>query len=300
MDGCINEWTAAVCSWYKMKQSIASALLSFSYPSQLDFRMQVDYRGTSPLPTLSVYTVLYASMQPSDIDREAARGLSDALHVLQRGFAEGIVGVNDCAQTLDTLQQLLKALEDERGVEATMAIRDLASMKSREPQQGKQVAVFLDGSSTSYAALRWAVEYGMRPEDRLHLVNIMPYEDFSLDAQRILQQAYDFAHFRGVAASQISTAALPAVSVHKFTSKSATGGVGEAVIEYVEKNNIDQVVLGSRGIGGGGIKGTLLNSLGMGSVSSFCANNLQCPVLIIKERAEGEFPQGEFQEKRIN
>lgn len=239
-------------------------------------------------------------MQPSDIDREAARGLSDALHVLQRGFAEGIVGVKDCPQTFDRLQQLLKVVEDERGVEATMAIRDFASMSSQQLGQqlqagkGKQVAVFLDGSSTSYAALRWAVEYGMRPEDRLHLVNIMPYEDFSLDAQRILQQAYDFAHFRGVAASQLSTAALPAVSAHKITSKSATGGVGEAVIEYVEKNKIDQVVLGSRGIGGGGIKGTLLNSLGMGSVSNFCANNLQCPVLIIKERVEGE--GGEFQE----
>lgn len=245
-------------------------------------------------------------MQPSDIDREAARGLKDALHLLQRGFAQGIVGVNDIGETLETLKHLVKVLEDEKGVEALIAIRDGEAARSRSrsrsvedstksPQKGKVVAVFLDGSSTSYAALRWTVEYGMRPEDHLHLVNIMPYEEFSVDAQRILQQAYDFAHFQGVAADHLHTAALPAVSVRNTSAlQSATRGVGEAVIEYVEKNNIGQVVLGSRGIGGGGIKGTLLNSLGMGSVSSFCANNLKCPVLIIKKTEEGTGYQEEI------
>ena len=65
------------------------------------------------------------------------------------------------------------------------------------------------------------------------------------------------------------------------SGRSSTGGIGEAVEEYVASSKIDIVVLGSRGMGS--MKRSLLGSLGMGSVSEFATTRLPCPVLVVKE-----------------
>jgi hypothetical protein len=47
---------------------------------------------------------------------------------------------------------------------------------------------------------------------------------------------------------------------------------------------VDLVVLGSRGMGS--FKRSLMNFVGLGSVSDYCVHNLPCPVLVIKAEAE--------------
>lgn len=62
----------------------------------------------------------------------------------------------------------------------------------------QRIAVFIDGSSTAFTALRYAVAGLCRKDrDHLYLINIMPYEAYRNDAERILQQAYDYAHHAG-------------------------------------------------------------------------------------------------------
>jgi len=142
----------------------------------------------------------------------------------------------------------------------------------------KNVAVFLDGSSNSYEALRWAVCLGVVcPRDELFLLSISSYDDFRADSERILKQGYEYAHFNGIKASKIHVKALSA------KAWSATGGVGEAAKSFVEGSSIDLVVLGSRGMGS--IKRSILGAVGMGSLSDYCVQHLECAVLIVREKS---------------
>ena len=154
----------------------------------------------SPLPT------------PHEVDEHAAKQLHETTLTLQRAFAEGIGGVRDFPLALAAFKSLSEVLDQEQALEVTLSMKERLHRLEQEEGQapgaedtageqggGKHVAVFVDGSSNSYAALRWAVTHLVAgPQDRLFLVNVMPFEDFTADAERILQQAYDFAHNAGV------------------------------------------------------------------------------------------------------
>lgn len=53
------------------------------------------------------------------------------------------------------------------------------------------------------------------------------------------------------------------------------GEPGEAIVDYAEKNKVDVVVVGSRGLGA--IKRAFL-----GSTADYVTHHLKCPVLIVK------------------
>ena len=222
---------------------------------------------------------------PSELDRHAATALHEAKLALQRGFAEGIGSVRDFPCTLQAFKEFSEIIDKEEAVETCVEMRErledvataaAAAAAGATPRlQGKHVAIFIDGSSTSYAALKWAVAHLVTSHDVVHLVNVIPYDEFRADAERLLQQAYDFAHSAGVRASHLRVAALSA------QARSATGGVGESVEAFVQSAGVDVVVVGSRGLGS--IKRSLLGAVGMGSVSSFCIEKLTCPVMVVRE-----------------
>ena len=58
-------------------------------------------------------------------------------------------------------------------------------------------------------------------------------------------------------------------------SFSDTGSPAVVVLDFAESNNIDLIVMGSRGLGP-------LKGLFMGSVSSFVVTHAACPVMIVK------------------
>ena len=58
-------------------------------------------------------------------------------------------------------------------------------------------------------------------------------------------------------------------------SFSDTGSPAVVVLDFAESNNIDLIVMGSRGRGG--VKGVLL-----GSVSQYVVEQAKCPVLVVK------------------
>jgi hypothetical protein len=158
---------------------------------------------------------------PRELDEHASMALDEARRTLQRAFAEGIGTARDFPATMKSYRELAAMLDAEDAVEASLKLRDRwqADEDAKEETQreggskrdeGQHIAVFIDGSSTSFAALRYAMTGLCRPKDHLHLIHIMPYESFRADADRILQQAYDYAHHAGgVRVSLFSVACLP-------------------------------------------------------------------------------------------
>lgn len=58
------------------------------------------------------------------------------------------------------------------------------------------------------------------------------------------------------------------------------GDIGLSIKHYQEANSIDVVVIGSRGMGA--VKRALFSLVGLGSVSDWCASNMNCPVVVVK------------------
>lgn len=174
-------------------------------------------------------------------------------------------------------------LDKEAAIETALSIQNRMNLNAHtvdddEPNlvRKKHICVFVDGSSNSYDALRWAVTHLIGTHDILHLVNIIPYQEFEKDAQHILQEGMDYAQGAG----GIPIRHLQVKSLKAKDSSSSTSGVGESIKQYVEENHVDVVVIGSRGLGS--IKRSLLGAVGLGSITDYAVTNLNCPVMVVK------------------
>ncbi|EFN53480.1 hypothetical protein CHLNCDRAFT_136764 [Chlorella variabilis] len=218
-----------------------------------------------------------------DYNAHAAASLREALNVLQRSFAGGVGDARDFPQSLEVLKQLQRTFATEAAVAAG---EQLAAVEQPQAEagagSGKHVLCMLDGSLNSFTSLSWAVDNLVDPEDEVYLLTAIPYQDYQGDAERILQEGYDFAHNAGIAPARLHPRTLTA------SGGSATRGVGESLAGFVEGEQVDVVVLGSRGMGS--IKRSIMGSLGMGSVSDYCVQHLRCPILVIKEGSQPGAP----------
>lgn len=176
---------------------------------------------------------------------------------------------------LQLMASLAKQLRLENLLESSRELNERIEQQLEEetiPESSeakRHVAVFLDGSQISLQALQWALQHVLTlPTDVLYLVNIIPHEEFQEDSDRILRQGYEKAR-------------LSRVIIHKVSlSADEASSVGKAILEFVNEKNIDVAVMGDCGMGS--MKSLLMGSLGLGSVSEFCARNLKCPVLVVK------------------
>lgn len=71
---------------------------------------------------------------------------------------------------------------------------------------------------------------------------------------------------------------------------SGAEGVGLSLQDYTKSRGIDSVVMGSRGMGS--FSNALLTTVGLGSVSRYCAGSLPCSVMIHKDRPVRHGKQG--------
>lgn len=137
----------------------------------------------------------------------------------------------------------------------------------------RTIVVGVDGSPTSKAALRWALDYA-RSDDQLiaaHVWRIIPagaFEVPALDlvdletrAQTVLEEALEEV------VEEVAQGDRPNVE-----TVVRMGHVGEALITL--SHDADLLVVGSRGYGG--FRGLLL-----GSVSTYIVHHAQCPVTIV-------------------
>ena len=160
----------------------------------------------------------------------------------------------------------------------------------------EKVLVCVDDSESSRAAVEWACTHALREGTTLHLASVSlpaPYdiaeEDCSaahvLSAEEI-QQEDDKLHC--IAEENVKESSRQAVEMgiaedrivcQVLESEGGASDVSLAIQKYVKTNDIDVVMLGSRGMGD--FKRCVLGILGLGSVSDWCAKHLHVPVVIV-------------------
>jgi nucleotide-binding universal stress UspA family protein len=133
-----------------------------------------------------------------------------------------------------------------------------------EGEAMKKIVVGLDGSATSDAALRWAVEEARLGGAELVAVHVWSYpysggprEAMRQDAQQQLDES------------------LAAADAGKVTAKLIEGHVAGALID--ESADADLLVVGSHGRGG-------FTSMLLGSVSRTAVQHAKCPVAVIRRQ----------------
>jgi nucleotide-binding universal stress UspA family protein len=144
--------------------------------------------------------------------------------------------------------------------------------------QERRIVVGVDGSSSSKAALRWAIRQAKLTGSSVEAVTTWRYPaafgltpgaegtfDFEANAKSALVEA--LAEVSGLE---------PHVPVHPLV----TCGVAAEVLLH-EARGADLLVVGSRGHGG-------FASALLGSVSMYCVLHAHCPVLVLRDGDEGD------------
>ncbi|KAJ3676079.1 hypothetical protein LUZ60_003491 [Juncus effusus] len=156
-------------------------------------------------------------------------------------------------------------------------------MAEKEEKEGRLIMVAVDESEESFYALSWCLKYIIAPdsdgnyEDTLILVHARrPRPVYSsmdgtgyLFTPDITASLDEFSEAAMAKANQICS------HIPNVKSKVEVGDPRDVICDAVEQMHADLLVLGSHGYGP--IQRALL-----GSVSNHCAQNVKCPVLIVK------------------
>lgn len=139
----------------------------------------------------------------------------------------------------------------------------------------KRILVPVDGSSSSLKALRHAIERVRGGQGEVHVVHVEPameYEELRLYVLReeIAKLRHE-AHQRVLAAA---TEELKQAGI-KHVAHLREGDVADTIVRLVEAQHLDEVVMGTRGMGAAA---TLL----LGSVAQRVVHLVQVPVTLVK------------------
>jgi len=138
-----------------------------------------------------------------------------------------------------------------------------------------KILVPVDGSDNSYKALEAALVLSEKLGSNISVVNVMEQvpithiesekllsellEAYKKENQEILSKCSDIAHQKGII---IKTVLLQ-------------GNPAPVILDYIKKENLDLVIMGSRGMG-------KFKELILGSVSSKIMHHSPCAVMIIR------------------
>ena len=142
------------------------------------------------------------------------------------------------------------------------------------------ILVAIDGSKPSTQALEMAIEIAKRFDARLHLIHVV--REMQLPPE--LQHFAELESVRGTRQDVLNTIGERLVNQGKRVAETngvtsvesdiGTGDPANAIIGYANRNGIDLIVLGSRGLGQ--VEGML-----MGSVSRKVSNLATVPCMVV-------------------
>ena len=137
-----------------------------------------------------------------------------------------------------------------------------------------KVLIPIDGSDNSLRALKLLIKTAplYRDPAEIHLLNVQP--PFPGSILGVGKQAKEFHHDKGIKALAAARKMLDDAGV-KYVFHIIVGEVGEVIARFVKDMKIDQIVMGTRGLGS--ITGMLL-----GAVATKVLHVVKVPVLLVK------------------
>ena len=145
----------------------------------------------------------------------------------------------------------------------------------------RNVLVAIDGSKASIDALDAAAALAAKFGATLHLIHVVremqvPLNPGIMDAYEKLQrQRHDLLNSAGEQLLNQAKRSLESKGVESVETDIGSGDPASAIVKYAANNDIDLIVLGSRGLGQ--VEGMLL-----GSVSRKVGNTAKTSCLIVK------------------
>jgi nucleotide-binding universal stress UspA family protein len=139
----------------------------------------------------------------------------------------------------------------------------------------KRILVPLDGSDTSTRALRVATERARLTKGELHLLHVEPPMHYE-EMQR-MQAHEDLAKVRAAASRRVLDAAAQVAAAEKVphVEHLRHGEVAHAIADLVQAQGIEEVVMGTRGMG-------TLGALFLGSVAYRVVHLVHVPVTLVR------------------
>jgi nucleotide-binding universal stress UspA family protein len=136
------------------------------------------------------------------------------------------------------------------------------------------ILVAVDGSENALQAVRHAVKLASANSDiRLHLLNVQPSLPSAATSFVHADTVRSFHKEEGEKALKSAQELLKSAGV-SYECHIAVGNQAEAIVEYAREKNCDQILMGTRGLGG-------LSNLLLGSVATRVLHLTDVPVTLI-------------------
>ncbi|WP_107058132.1 universal stress protein [Streptomyces globisporus] len=142
-----------------------------------------------------------------------------------------------------------------------------------------RVVVGVDGSPSSYAALRWAVRQAWRTGATLDVVGVYDVPGATGWSEPPVDAAFEGEQAAKALSEELDSVLSRLGEVPPLEQHVVRGNPAEVLIEASARAEL--LVVGSRGRGG-------FASLLLGSVSQQCAVHASCPVVIVRADAPEE------------
>ncbi|MDO5754820.1 MAG: universal stress protein [Tissierellia bacterium] len=143
------------------------------------------------------------------------------------------------------------------------------------------ILICVDGSSGSDHAVEQAIKYGLLKGNYVHLLRVVPESkvipggaagaeyinalvDYNVEQAKEMLEKYE---------ERIKNKCL------NYSTRYIIGDPAKEILHYEEDNEIDMIVIGSRGLG-------KFSRTVMGSVSTKVSNNCKCSIFVSKEPHE--------------
>ncbi len=136
----------------------------------------------------------------------------------------------------------------------------------------KKILVALDGSKNSIRALSNAIQLAKQTD--ASIIGIFVIQTFPTEMGLMITVvgkalSKHYKHFMQTAKTMCTKKGIEFLDVIKY------GEEGKTIVSFAHKNNVDLVVVGSRGMG-------KLKELFLGSTSNYVIHSSKIPILIIK------------------
>lgn len=143
-----------------------------------------------------------------------------------------------------------------------------------------KILVPVDGSKYSMEALKVAIDYSKTKGAEIYLINVVPYIG-GMDLEISASEREKFKESMEKRADYIVQQACGILAVENVIASCKTivvsTSVPDAIIDFAEKEKIDLIVIGSRGL-------SLSSRFKIGSVASKVVRHSPCSVYVVKLR----------------